>query len=163
MLQVHQIITVSQIFETQHSGCIEKTVSAMLMTSLQTIPLLRHKIQLFVQNFQWMPFRNKYARPRKNFATLMNLDTNMSQQYRLLCRSILDTEVGVAPAYQTRIQDYMYIQGKTYNTDLLQCLSTTTFTTPYIQNQGNVISSSQQNGLDKQQSIQVMTESGPKL
>ncbi len=28
----------------------------------------------------------------------MNLDTNMSRQYRLLCKDILDTEIGIAPA-----------------------------------------------------------------
>jgi hypothetical protein len=56
-----------------------------------------------------MPFRNKFASPRTNIAILLNLDTNVSWQNILLCRSILDSEIGVAPAYQARIHDDIHI------------------------------------------------------
>jgi hypothetical protein len=39
----------------------------------------------------------------------MNVDTNMSRRYRILCRDILDTEMGIAPAYQTRTRDNIHI------------------------------------------------------
>jgi hypothetical protein len=42
--------------------------------------------------------------------TLMNLDTNMSHRYRLLCGEILDDEIGIAPAYQTRTRDNIHIR-----------------------------------------------------
>jgi hypothetical protein len=42
--------------------------------------------------------------------TLMNLDTNMSLRYRLLCREILDNEIGIAPTYQTRTRDNLHIR-----------------------------------------------------
>jgi hypothetical protein len=109
-LQVHQIVTVSSIFETHHSGGIDKIVSPMLIADLQAFPLLCHKIELFAKNFQSMPFRNKYASPRLNLSTLMNLDTNISRRNRLLCKRVLDTEIGVAPAYQTRTQDDIHLR-----------------------------------------------------
>jgi hypothetical protein len=57
-----------------------------------------------------MPFRNKYdASPRSILASLMHLDTNMSRRNKLLCRNILDAEIGVAPAYLTRTQDNVHI------------------------------------------------------
>ncbi len=74
-------------------GVLTKLLSPTLMNELQAFPLLRHK----------MPFRNKYASLRINLATLINLDTNMSHRYSLLCWSILDAEIGIAPAYLTRI------------------------------------------------------------
>ncbi len=61
------------------------------------------------QELQCMPFRNKYASPRTNLSTLMNLDTNISRRNRLLCKRVLNTEIGVAPAYQTRTQDDIHI------------------------------------------------------
>jgi hypothetical protein len=57
-----------------------------------------------------MPFRQKFASPRSILALLLQLDTNMSRRYKLLCRSILDTEIQVAPAYQTRIRDNIHIR-----------------------------------------------------
>jgi hypothetical protein len=32
-------------------------------------------------------------------------------RYRLLCQDILDTEVGIAPAYQTRNRDNIHVQS----------------------------------------------------
>jgi hypothetical protein len=56
-----------------------------------------------------MPFRNKFATPRSPLATLMNLGINMSRWNKLLRRSILDSEIGTAPAYQIRIRDDIHI------------------------------------------------------
>jgi hypothetical protein len=56
-LQPLQITTVSQIFETHLSGGIDKTISLDLLTSLHAFPSLRHKLRLFAQAFQCMPFR----------------------------------------------------------------------------------------------------------
>jgi hypothetical protein len=67
-------------FETNKSGGLDKTISPTLMTNLQAFPLLRYKIQLFAQNFQRMPFQKKYARTKTNLATLVNVDTHMSQR-----------------------------------------------------------------------------------
>ncbi len=108
-LQTLQITTVSQIFETHLSGGIDKTISPDLLTYLQAYQSLSHKLRLFAQAFQCMPFRNKYASPRSILATFMHLDTNTSRRNNLLCRSILDAEIGVAPAYQTRTRDNVYI------------------------------------------------------
>jgi hypothetical protein len=56
-----------------------------------------------------MPFRTMFASPRSTVATFMNLDTNMSRPNKLLCRSILESEIGIALAYQTRIQNDIHI------------------------------------------------------
>jgi hypothetical protein len=109
-LQTLGINSVSQIFETHLSGGIDKNVSPNLLTSLQPYPALRHKLILFAQGFQQMPFRNRYANPRSTLASLMQLDTNMSRRNKLLCRSILDDEIGVAPAYHTRTRDDIQIR-----------------------------------------------------
>ncbi len=108
-LQTLQINTVSQIFETHLSGGIDKDISPDKLTSLQDFPSLRHKLRLFAQAFQRMPFRGKYASPRSILATLIQLDTNMSRRNKLLCRNILDADIGVAPAYQTRALDNVHI------------------------------------------------------
>jgi hypothetical protein len=57
-----------------------------------------------------MPFRNKYASPRTILTFLIHLDINMSLRNKLLCRNILDVEIGVAPAYQTRTRDNVHIR-----------------------------------------------------
>ncbi len=41
---------------------------------------------------------------------MIQLDTNMSRRYKLLCRSTLDAEIGVAPAYHTRTRDDIHIR-----------------------------------------------------
>jgi hypothetical protein len=56
-----------------------------------------------------MPYRNKYARPRTILATLIHMDINMSRRNKILCRNILDAEIGVAPAYRTRTRDNIHI------------------------------------------------------
>jgi hypothetical protein len=56
-----------------------------------------------------MPYRNKYASPRSILATFMHLDTNMCRRNKLLCRSILDAEIGVVPSYQIRTRDNVHI------------------------------------------------------
>ncbi len=109
-LQTLQITTISQIFETHLSGGIDKTISPDLLNSLQAYPSLRHKLRLFAQAFQQMPFGNKYASPRSTLPILMHLDTNMSRRNKHLCRNILDMEIGVAPAYQTKTWDNIHIR-----------------------------------------------------
>jgi hypothetical protein len=112
-LQTLRINTVSQIFETHLSGGIDKNVSPELLASLQPYPALRHKLTLFAQGFQRMPFRDKYANQRTTLASIMQLDTNMSRRNKLLCRCILDDEIRVAPAYHTRIRDNIQIRPTT--------------------------------------------------
>ncbi len=109
-LQTLGINTVSQIFETHLSGGIDKDISPELLTSLQDYPSLRHKLRLFAQAFQRMPIRNKYASPRSILDTMIRMDTNMSRRNKLICRSILDADIGVAPAYQTRARDNVHIR-----------------------------------------------------
>ncbi len=82
----------------------------------------------------------------------------MSRWYRLLCQSVLDTEIGVAPAYQTSIRDDTHTS---LTTNLPQCLSGISASIPYIQGPWNSISSPQQNSMDKQQSLQDEDESRP--
>ncbi len=110
VLQTLQITIVSQIFETHLSGGIDKIISPVLLNSLQAYLTLRHNLRLFAQAFQRMSFRNKYSSQRSTLATFMHLDTNMSRRNKLLCRSILNAEIGVAPAYQTRAQDNIHIR-----------------------------------------------------
>ncbi len=112
-LQTLRVNTVSQIFETHLSGGIDKNVSPDLLTTLQPYPALRHKLKLFAQDFQRMPFRNRYANPRSTLASMIQLDTNMSRRNKLLCRSILDAEIGVALAYHTRARDNVHIRPTT--------------------------------------------------
>jgi hypothetical protein len=57
-----------------------------------------------------MHFRDRYASPRSTLASMMQLDTNMSRRNKLLCRSILDEEIKVAPAYHTRVRDNIQIR-----------------------------------------------------
>jgi hypothetical protein len=109
-LQTLRINTVSQLFETHLSGGIDKNISPDLLTSLQPYPALCHKLTLFAQGFQRMHFRDRYASPRSTLASMMQLDTNMSRWNKLLCRSILDEEIKVAPAYHTRARDNIQIR-----------------------------------------------------
>jgi hypothetical protein len=41
---------------------------------------------------------------------MIQLDTNMSRRNKLLCRSIPDAEIGMAPAYHTRARDNVHIR-----------------------------------------------------
>ncbi len=124
-LQTLRINTVSQIFETHLSGGIDKNVSPDLLISLQPYPALRHKLTLFAQGFQRMPFRDKYANSRSTLASMMQLDTNMSRRNKLLCRSILDDEIKVAPAYHTRTRDNIQIRPtlQIFNNAFHSCVS----------------------------------------
>jgi hypothetical protein len=72
--------------------------------------MLQHKMHLLTQALRQQPFHNKYASPRTNLAALVPLDTNLSRRYRLKCREILDTSIGIAPAYRTRIRDGIAIR-----------------------------------------------------
>ncbi len=56
------------------------------------------------------PFHNKYSCPRSNMAILASLDINLSRRYRIKNREILDTAIGVAPSYHTRIRDGLAIR-----------------------------------------------------
>jgi hypothetical protein len=93
-----------------HQFRTDKDISPDLLNSLQDFPSLRHKLRLFVQAFQRLPFRNKYASPRSILATMIQLETNMSRRNKLMCRNILDTDIGVAPAYQTRTRDNVHVR-----------------------------------------------------
>ncbi len=74
------------------------------------MPALQHKVRTFVRAFSKQMYYNKYVCPRTNLAILTNQDTNLSRQYRLKCRELLDESIGVAPAYQTRIRDGIAIR-----------------------------------------------------
>ncbi len=122
-LQTLQINTVSQIFKTHLSGGINKTISPDLLTSLKACSSLRHKLRLFAQAFQWMPFRNKYASPRSILATFIHLDTNMSRRNKLLCRNILDAEIGAACLPNKNLRQRAH---SSHNPHLQQCLPAST-------------------------------------
>jgi hypothetical protein len=149
-LQTLRINTVSQIFETHLSGGIDKDISPDLLNSLQAFPSLRHKLRLFAQVFQRMPSRHKYASPRSILATLIQSDTNMSRRNKLICRSILDADIGVAHAYKP--------QPETMFTLVPQCTPSTTPINYYVshrlhQNKRNCIPNPQSDDLDEQQSV----------
>jgi hypothetical protein len=72
--------------------------------------MLRHKLKALVQSLLKQPFHNKYSCPRSNLATLTNLDVNLSRRYRIKNRELLDTAIGVAPSYQTRIRDGLAVR-----------------------------------------------------
>jgi hypothetical protein len=151
-LQTLQINTVSQIFETHLSGGIDKNLSLEILNSLQTYPSLQHKLRLFAQAFQRMPFRHKYASPRSILATLIQSDTNMSRRNKLLCRSILDADIGIAPAYQTGARDNVHIRPT------IHTFNNATPPVAHIQNERNRIPNSKPNNLDQQQSVQIENE-----
>jgi hypothetical protein len=111
-LEVERIMTVSQIFKTHlHlSGRIDKSISPELMTSLAQYPILQNKLKVLMRALLQQPFHNKYSCPRSNLAILANLDINLSRRYRVKTREILDTAIGVAPAYHTRIRDNLAIR-----------------------------------------------------
>jgi hypothetical protein len=48
--------------------------------------------------------------PRSNLAILVNLDINLSRRYRIKNRELLDTAIGIAPAYHTRIRDGLTVR-----------------------------------------------------
>ncbi len=104
MLEVQRITTVSQLFDTHLSGRIDKAISPEVLTSLAPYPMLQHKLKALVQSLLKQPFHNKYSCPRSNLAILTNLDINLSQRYRTKNRELLDTAIGVAPSYHTRIR-----------------------------------------------------------
>ncbi len=109
-LETLGIYTVSQIFDTHLSGRIDKSASTELLASLAPYPALQHKIQLFTRAFLQQPFHNKYSCPRTNLTSIVNLDTNLSRRFKLKCREILDTSIGVAPAFRTRIRDNLAVR-----------------------------------------------------
>jgi hypothetical protein len=80
------------------------------MADLKAFPALCCTNLSFIQSFLHKPFRNRYASPRTNLPMLINLDPNLSQRYRLFCRDALDAEIGIAPAYNTRVKDNTHIQ-----------------------------------------------------
>jgi hypothetical protein len=104
-LKTLDIITVSQIFERYLTGAIDKTISPDILALLTQCPALQHKLTIFTRPFRYMPFTDKYASPRTNLVELMNLDKNLSRRYSLKGQELLDTSIGVAPAYHTRIRD----------------------------------------------------------
>jgi hypothetical protein len=109
-LETHRIVTVSQIFETHLKGRIDKTTSPELLASHAPDPSLQHKLQIFTCTFLQQPFHNKYSCPRTHLATLVNLNMNLSRWYKLKCRELLDTTVGVDPTYCTRIRDNIAVR-----------------------------------------------------
>ncbi len=109
-LEVQRLITVSQLFDTHLSGRIDKVVSPEMLTSLAPYPMLRHKLKALVHFLLKQPFHNKYSCPRSNLALLTNLDVNLSRRHRIKNRELLDTAIGVAPAYQTRIRDGLAVR-----------------------------------------------------
>jgi hypothetical protein len=72
--------------------------------------MLRHKLKALVQSLLKQPFHNKYTCSRSSLAILTNLDINLSRRYRTKNRELLDTAIGVAPAYQTRIRDGLAVR-----------------------------------------------------
>jgi hypothetical protein len=80
-------------------------LSPELLATLAPYPVLQHKLRVFTHAFLQQPIYNKYSCPRTNLAALLNLDTNLSRRYKLKCHKLLDTTIGVAPAYRTRIRD----------------------------------------------------------
>jgi hypothetical protein len=109
-LEVQRITTVSQIFDTHLSGRIDKSISPEVMNSLAPYPMLRHKLKALVQALLKQPFHNKYSCPRSNLAILTNMDINLSRRYRIKNRELLDTAIGVAPSYHTRIRDGLAVR-----------------------------------------------------
>jgi hypothetical protein len=77
---------------------MDKTASPMSMNEQQAFPLLRHKIQIFTQ-----------SQSKINLVMLINLDANLSCRYRLICRHILDAEIGISPAYPENKRQYTYV------------------------------------------------------
>jgi hypothetical protein len=70
---------------------------------------------------------------QKNLATLKDLDTSLSSCYRLYSQGILDTEIGTALAYQTRIIDNLQKQPtpRTLHTYVLPALTSKTRETAF--------------------------------
>ncbi len=81
-----------------------------MLASLAPYPALQHKIQLFTRAFLQQPFHNKYSCPGTHLTSIVNLDTNLSRRFKLKCREILDTSIGVAPAFRTRIRDNLAVR-----------------------------------------------------
>jgi hypothetical protein len=109
-LEVQRKITVSQLFDIHLSGRIDKVISQELLAELAPFPMLQHKLRLLVQSLIKLPFHNKFSCPRSNLALLANTDCNLSRRYRIKNRELLDTAIGVAPAYQTRIRDGLAVR-----------------------------------------------------
>jgi hypothetical protein len=109
-LEVRRKITVSQLFDIHLSGRIDKVISQELLDGLAPFPMLQHKLRLLVQSLIRLPFHNKFSCPRSNLALLLNTDCNLSRRSRIKNREILDTAIGVAPAYQTRIRDGLTVR-----------------------------------------------------
>ncbi len=108
-METHRTRTVSQIFEPHLTRGIEKSISPSLLTLLLPYPVLQHKLRVFKWVFLQKLFHNRYASPR-SLANLVNLETNLSRRYHRKCQKILDTSIGVAPAYHTRIWDGIAIR-----------------------------------------------------
>jgi hypothetical protein len=102
------------------------------MTSLTLYPVLQHKLKVFMRALLHQPFYNKYSCVCSNLAILANLDINLSRIYRLKTHELLDTFIGVAPAYHTRIRDNLAVcptqWGFTNAYSILQLLTLTSKT-----------------------------------
>jgi hypothetical protein len=120
-------------FWQSHNWGKDRTVSLSLLNELQALLHLRHKIQTFARSFHCKPFETNMLSRQKNLATLKDLDTSLSSCYRLYSQGILDTEIGTALAYQTRIIDNLQKQPtpRTLHTYVLPALTSKTRETAF--------------------------------
>ncbi len=131
------------------------------MNSLAPYPMLQHKLKALVQALLKQPFHNKYSCPRSNLAILTNLDINLSRRYRIKNRELLDTAIGVAPSYHTRIRDGLAVRPSQRDfTNAYNILRLPTITSKTCETAFQILNRTH---LDEQQSFQIKNETWPLL
>jgi hypothetical protein len=111
-LHIH---TVSQLFAINNlTGTIDKEDNEVLYTQIGS-PLLVFKLKELAKTLRNMPNRGKEQEVHTQATHLFQQDKNMSSFNKKALRKELDEKINIAPAYQTRIRDEVYVpDGSTF-------------------------------------------------
>jgi hypothetical protein len=117
-LRAHNIITISQLYETNEHGILQNNPNPNTNTTLANEPELIEKLNLLRQavNRLHLPLQDKLHVEVASASLLMRSDSKMSSYYRKTLRNVKDSEIKIAPAYHTRRQDgVFYPTTETFN------------------------------------------------
>jgi exonuclease III len=117
-LQQHQIITVGQLYEARDNGSISHDFNQSLDQHDTLAQSIKTKLRNLALNAKkgHMHSQEDRAVSMSCLSYIMNKDTNISSYHRKTQRSKLDQQLKIAPAYNTRQRDNVYVPEKnTFN------------------------------------------------
>ena len=116
VLRDRDIVTVSQLFqENEETGQLSRTVSREMLEGIATThPWLELKLRTLAAeiNKKKFPILNKYVCRMTSGALLVRGEKHLSQIHKKNISEQITKKIGIAPAYQTRIRDNVYVPDK---------------------------------------------------